>query len=113
MRGLLKITGIGYLGSAPSISYMPSGDKVANFKVAVTEQCKDSNSELTERTEWLKCHAIGDLADVIESRCKKGTQVYIEAGFKPTRWVGNDKVRNKGFELRIKHVLVLGNSSTK
>lgn len=113
MRGLLEVTAIGNLGSNPKISEMPSGDLVANFSIAVPESYKDENGEWQERPEWLKCHAIGDIANIVQRLCQNGTQIYIKASFKPTKWVNKGGVHHSGFELRIQHIIVLSGGKSK
>ena len=48
-----KVILIGNLGAAPEIRNLPSGHKVANLRVATSEQWTDKSSgEKRERTEW-------------------------------------------------------------
>ncbi|MCI2286076.1 single-stranded DNA-binding protein [Colwellia sp. MSW7] len=113
MRGLFEITAIGHLGSDPTMSKMPSGDLVANFSIAITECYKDGNGDHQDRTEWFKCHAIGEIAKVVQRLCQKGTQVHLKAAYKGTKWVSRNKVHHLGFELRIQNIIVLNNGKCK
>lgn len=106
MSGLLKITAIGHLGATPTVSTMPSGDTVVNLSLAVAENHKDL-------PEWFKCHAYGDIADIISDLCQKGTQVYVEAGYKPTKWVDRKDTHHSSFELRIQKITVLNKGKPK
>jgi single-strand DNA-binding protein len=106
MSGLLKITAIGHIGATPTVSTMPSGDTVVNFSLAVAENHKDL-------PEWFKCHAYGDIADIISDLCQKGTQVYVEAGYKSTKWVDRKNTHHSSFELRIQKITVLNKGKPK
>lgn len=113
MRGFLKLTGIGNFGANPTLGKMPSGDSVVNFNLAVNESTKTAAGEFEDRVTWVKCHAFGDLADLIGRRCQSGTQVYVEGGFKPSHWVDNKQVEHSSFELRVHTINVLNNGKVK
>ena len=46
MAGVNKVILIGRLGSDPEVRYTPSGDAVANFNIATSEEWKDKNTAL-------------------------------------------------------------------
>jgi single-strand DNA-binding protein len=74
-----KLIAIGHLGQDPDVRYLPSGQAVANFSVAVTEKWKDKNTgQQQERTEWLNCAAFGKLGEIAGQYLHKGSKVYIE-----------------------------------
>ena len=45
---------IGRLTDDPSVRYMPNGDPVANFSIAVNEKYKDKSGEQREKTEYIR-----------------------------------------------------------
>ena len=47
---LNKVILIGNLGRDPEVRYLPSGDAVANFSIATSENWKDRNGQRQERT---------------------------------------------------------------
>jgi single-strand DNA-binding protein len=72
-----KLIAIGHLGQDPDVRYLPSGQAVANFSVAVTEKWKKDGQQ-QERTEWLNCAAFGKLGEIAGQYLHKGSKVYIE-----------------------------------
>jgi|SRR5690625_763585 len=87
MSSLNRVQIIGNLGRDPEIRQTQAGDKVATISVAVTEQWRDRNSgEQRERTEWVRCVAFGQLADIMERYLRKGSKVYCEGKFSTRKW---------------------------
>ena len=78
-RGINKVILIGNLGADPEIKYMPSGEAVANLRIATSESWKDKNTgEQVERTEWHRVVMFRRLAEIAGEYLKKGSKVYIE-----------------------------------
>ena len=69
---------VGNLGRDPEIRHIPSGQSVANFSIATTENFNDRSGARQERTEWHRIVAWGKLAEVCAQYLKKGRQVYVE-----------------------------------
>ena len=61
---LNKVILIGNLGRDPEVRYLPSGDAVANFSIATSENWKDRNGQRQERTEWHNISMFGRLAEI-------------------------------------------------
>src|SRR3546814_12254199 len=73
---------VGNLGRDPEMRYMPSGDALASFSVATTDNWKDKNGQKQERTEWHRISMFGKLAEIAGEYLKKGYSVYIEGRLK-------------------------------
>lgn len=87
---------IGNLGNDPEVRNLPSGGKVVNLSIAVTEKWRDRNSgEQKERTEWVRCVIFAEgLAKVAEQYLRKGSKVYIAGQMQTRKWQdqsGQDK----------------------
>ena len=53
MPGLNKVMLIGNLGADPEIRHTQDGRKIANFRIATSEQWRDKHTgERREKTEW-------------------------------------------------------------
>jgi single-strand DNA-binding protein len=79
MAGSLnKVLIIGRLGQDPKLSYLPSGQPVANFNVATDESFKDKDGNKVERTEWHRVAVYGRSAEFCANYLTKGRLVYIE-----------------------------------
>lgn len=78
---------IGRLGRDPETKYMPNGDAVCSFSIAVGESWKDKNTgEKKESTEWVRCVAWRKLGEICGEWLKKGQQVYIGGKMKTRKW---------------------------
>lgn len=83
-----KVIVIGNLGADPEVRDLPSGQKVANLRVATSEQWTDRTSgEKRERTEW---HTISvfdqNAAQYAQTYLRKGNKVYIEGRVETRKW---------------------------
>lgn len=91
-----KVILVGNLGQDPEIRTFQNGGKIANLRIATSEQWKDRNSgERRERTEWhtVVIHS-EPLVRVAEQYLKKGSKVYVEGQLETRKWQdqsGNDR----------------------
>ncbi|MGR3554212.1 single-stranded DNA-binding protein [Paracoccus sp. (in: a-proteobacteria)] len=83
-----KVILIGNLGRDPEIRTFQNGGKVANLRIATSEQWKDRNSgECREKTEWHSVAIMSEgLVGVVERFLKKGSKVYIEGQLETRKW---------------------------
>lgn len=83
-----KVIIVGTLGRDPEVKSFANGGRVANLKVATSEQWKDRETgEKKERTEWHSVTLNGDgLVNVAERYLKKGSKVYIEGQLQTRKW---------------------------
>lgn len=79
---------IGNLGRDPEIRTFQNGGKIANLRIATSEQWKDKDSgERRERTEWHSVAIMSEgLVNVAERFLKKGSKVYIEGKLETRKW---------------------------
>ena len=97
MAGSLnKVMLIGNLGADPEIRSFQNGGRVANLRIATTENWKDRNTgERQERTEWHTVAIFSEgLINVCENYLKKGSKVYVEGKLQTRKWQdqsGNDR----------------------
>jgi single-strand DNA-binding protein len=86
MASVNKVILIGNLGADPETRYLPSGDAVANIRIATTEVWKDKGGEKQEHTEWHRIAFFGKLAEIAGEYLKKGSPVYIEGRIRTRKW---------------------------
>jgi single-strand DNA-binding protein len=90
-RGVNKVILIGNLGAEPEVRYMPSGDAVANVRIATSDSWKDKSSgEMQERTEWHNVVFFGKIAEVVKQYLHKGSKIYVEGKLRTRKWQGQD-----------------------
>ena len=91
-----KVILIGNLGADPEVKSFQNGGRIANLRIATSENWKDKNTgERKERTEW---HTVvlqsEGLVGVAERYLRKGSKVYIEGSLRTRKWQdqsGNDR----------------------
>lgn len=93
MASVNKVILVGNLGRDPEMRYMPSGDALASFSIATTDNWKDKNGQKQERTEWHRISMFGKLAEIAGEYLKKGSSVYIEGRLQTRKW--QDKEGNE------------------
>jgi single-strand DNA-binding protein len=87
MASVNKWIGIGHIGQAPELKYMPNGDAVCNISIACSDSWRDKTTgEKKEATEWVRIVFFRKLAEVAGQYLKKGSQVYIEGAMKTRKW---------------------------
>jgi single-strand DNA-binding protein len=90
MASVNKAILIGNLGRDPEIRYVPSGQPVASFSIATTENFVDRNGTRQERTEWHNIVVWGKQAELCSQYLKKGRQVYIEGRISNRQYEAKD-----------------------
>lgn len=82
-----KFIGIGNLGKDPEMRFMPNGNAVCNFSIAISERYKDKTSgEMKEITEWVNIVMFGKLAEIAGEYLAKGSKVYVEGKLKTEKY---------------------------
>ena len=94
-----KVILIGHLGDNPELRYTPSGDAVANFRVATNRTWKDREGNPQEKTEWHRVVAWRKRAEICSQYLKKGSHIYVEGRLETRTW--EDQTGNKRYSTEI------------
>lgn len=90
-RGVNKVILIGNLGQDPEVRFLPSGNPVANLRIATTDSWTDRQSgQRQERTEWHTVVLFNKLAEIAQQYVKKGSKIYVEGRLQTRKWQGQD-----------------------
>jgi single-strand DNA-binding protein len=89
-RGVNKVILIGNLGSDPEVRYTQSGQAVANFNIATSEQWTGKDGQPQERTEWHRIVVWAKQAENCAKYLSKGRQVYVEGRLQTRQWQDRD-----------------------
>ena len=82
-----KVILIGNLGQDPEVKSFQNGGRIANLRIATSENWKDKQSgENKERTEWHNVAMFGRLGEIAGEYLKKGSKVYIEGSLRTRKW---------------------------
>jgi single-strand DNA-binding protein len=96
MASVNKVILVGNLGADPEVKSFQNGGRIANLRLATSENWKDkATGEQKERTEWHSVTLNSDgLVSVAERFLRKGSKVYLEGKLQTRKWQdasGNDR----------------------
>ncbi len=103
---------IGRLGNDPEVKELPSGQKVANFSIATSENWNDKTGQKQERTEWHRIVVWGKTAEICAQYLSKGRQVYLEGRLQTRSWEDNQGQKRYTTEIVANTVQFLGAKAT-
>ena len=104
---------IGRLTDDPSVRYMPNGDPVANFSIAVNEKYKDKSGEQREKTEYIRVVAYRRTAEIIGQYTRKGSKLYVEGKLQTRKWTDNNGQDHYITEIIADQIQMLGSKEDR
>jgi single-strand DNA-binding protein len=114
MASANKVIVVGNLGADPETRYLPSGDAVANIRLATTDRYKDKASgEMKEQTEWHRVSFFGRLAEIVNDYLKKGSSVYIEGRIRTRKWTDQAGQERYSTEIVAEQMQMLGGRASR
>ncbi len=109
MAGINKVILIGNLGRDPELRYTQSGQPVATFSLATSENWTDKTSgEKVEKTEWHRVVVWGRTAELCSQYLAKGRTVYIEGRLQTRDWEDKEGQKRSTTEINAQTVQFLG-----
>lgn len=96
---------IGNLGSDPEVKFLPAGDAVCNFSLAINSRRKGQDETL-----WVRVAVFGRSATACGEHLAKGRQVYVSGRISMREWEAKGK-RGVSLELAANEVQFLGGKS--
>lgn len=112
MASVNKVILVGNLGADPEVRYLPSGDAVANIRLATTDRYKDKTTgDFKEATEWHRVTFFSGLAKIVEQYLKKGSSVYVEGRIRTRKWQAQDGTDRYSTEIVADQMQMLGGRS--
>jgi len=81
-----KVILVGRLGKDPEEKALKDGSTMCIFSVATSESYKDKQGQKVENTEWHRCVAFRNTAEVCVKYLKKGSLVYVEGKLNTRTW---------------------------
>jgi single-strand DNA-binding protein len=113
MAGLNMVQIIGHLGQDPEMKFMPSGEPVTNFSVAVSRKWKNNEGEDKEETEWFNVVVFSKQAESCNQFLAKGRLVYVQGRLRTRSWDGQDGVKHYRTEVIAGNVIFLSAAKAK
>lgn len=108
MRSTNKFICIGRLGQDIELRYMPNGDAVANFSLALSDDYKGKDGNKVDQTYWPRFTAYGKQAELLAEFVKKGDKLFIDAKFSSRRYTDKQGVEKEITEFKISEFELLG-----
>ena len=109
MSGSLnKVMLIGNLGRDPELKMTPTGQALARFSVATTENWKNPQGEKQTKTEWHNVVVWGKQAEIAEKYLRKGKQVLIEGRIQYREYTDQAGVKKTACDIRCDNFVMLG-----
>ncbi len=106
-----KVILLGNLGKDPEIRQLPSGQSVASFSLATTENYTSKTGERVKQTEWHRISAFGKLAEIAGKYLHKGKQVYVEGKLRTRQWEDNNSQKHSMTEIIASTIQLLGQAN--
>jgi len=106
--GVNKVILVGNLGADPEVRFTPSGQAVANFRIATSESWTDKNGQKQDRTEWHRIVVWGKLAELCGEYLGKGRQCFVEGRLQTREWTDKENRKNYTTEVVANNVVFLG-----
>lgn len=108
MASVNKVILVGNLGADPEMRYLPSGEAVANIRIATTDTWKDKDGNKQESTEWHRISFFGRQAEVCGQYLKKGSQIYVEGSIRTRKWQDKEGQDRYSTEIKGDRMQMLG-----
>lgn len=108
MASVNKVILVGNLGKDPEVRYTPSGQAVAKFSVATTDNWTDQGGQRQEKTEWHNVVVWGKQAETCGQYLAKGRQVYLEGSIRSRSYDDRDGNKRYITEVVAQRVQFLG-----
>lgn len=112
MSDLNHCTFIGRVGKDPETRYITNGDAVTSFTIACTDRWKDKASgEKKENTEWVRCIAWRQLAEISSQYLAKGSLVFVSGKMQTRKWTDKNGQERYTTEIVVDKMQMLDNKS--
>lgn len=108
MANLNKVLLIGNLTRDPELRYIPSGQAVTTFTIAVSRTYNSKSGEKKEEVAFIRIVAWARLAEICNEYLKKGRPVFVEGRIQTRSWDGPDGNKRYATEVLADNVQFLG-----
>lgn len=99
MPDLNKVFLVGNLTKDPEIRFVPSGQAVANLRLAINRKYKAGNGERKEEVTYVGVEVWGKSAEACGEYLKKGSSLLVEGRLKLKEWAAQDGQKRSMLEV--------------
>lgn len=107
-RGYSRVVLVGNLGRDPEMRYLPSGDPVVNFTIAVNRRRRGPDGNMQDETDWFRVNCFRRNAEIADQYLRKGSQVLVDGQLQIRQYTGNDGVERTSVEVNCDNFTMLG-----
>ncbi|MBU9888870.1 MAG: single-stranded DNA-binding protein [Candidatus Omnitrophica bacterium] len=107
---LNKVMLIGNLTRDPELRYIPSGQAVTTFTVAVNRTYNAQSGEKKEEVSFIRVVVWAKRAEVCNEYLKKGSGVFVEGRLQSRSWEAQDGTKRSTLEVIAQNVQFLSRS---
>ena len=93
MPSFNKVIIMGNLVRDPELRYTPSGQPVADLRIAINRRRRNASGQTQQETTFVDVTAWGRRAELISQRFSKSDPIFIEGRLARDEWVGKDGIR--------------------
>ena len=108
---LNKVFIIGNLTRDPELRYIPSGQAVATFTIAINRTYANPSGGKKEETTFLRIVTWGKRAEVCNEYLRKGSSVFVEGRLQARNWEAQDGTKRTTIEIVAQNVQFLSRAS--
>ncbi len=103
-----KVLLMGNLTRDPELRYIPSGQPVTSFTVAVNRNYMAQSGEKKEEVSFIRIVVWGKMAEICNEYLKKGRPVFVEGRLQSRSWEAQDGSKRSTIEVVAQNVQFLG-----
>lgn len=105
---LNKVLLMGNLTRDPELRYLPSGQPVTTFTIAVNRNYVAQSGEKKEEVSFIRVVVWARMAEVCNEYLKKGSPVFVEGRLQSRSWEAQDGTKRSTMEVVAQNVQFLG-----
>ena len=110
---LNKVLLMGNLTRDPELRYIPSGQPVTSFSIAVNRVYLSQSGEKKEEVSFIRCVVWGKRAEVCNEYLKKGSPVFVEGRLQSRSWDAQDGTKRSTIEVIAQNVQFLNKGGAR
>ncbi len=104
---LNKVFLMGNLTRDPELRYLPSGQPVTSFSIAMNRVYNSQTGEKKEEVSYVRVVVWARLAEICNEYLKKGSPVFVEGRMQSRSWEGQDGTKRSTIEVVAQNVQFL------
>lgn len=108
-----KVMLMGNLTRDPELRYIPSGQAVTTFTIAVNRSYASQQGEKKEEVSFIRCVVWARRAEVCNEYLKKGSPVFVEGRLQSRSWEAQDGSKRSTLEVIAQNVQFLSSGGSR